>query len=43
VVLLWAAPKVERAGTKALASVARQRVAPGDHVYHYWAFFHDFV
>jgi hypothetical protein len=32
-----------REGTKELASVARAQVAPGDRVYHYWAFFHDFV
>jgi 4-amino-4-deoxy-L-arabinose transferase-like glycosyltransferase len=42
-VLVLAAPEFQRAGTKELAAVARERVAPGDRVYHYWAFFHDFV
>jgi hypothetical protein len=42
-VLLLAAPDLQRAGTKELAAIARVRVAPGDRVYHYWAFFHDFV
>lgn len=43
VVLLLAAPLLQRAGTRELAAVARVRVAPGQPVYHYWAFFHDFV
>jgi 4-amino-4-deoxy-L-arabinose transferase-like glycosyltransferase len=42
-VLLAAAPSFQRAGTKDLALVARERIAPGDRVFHYWAFFHDFV
>src|SRR6185503_14808857 len=42
-VLLLAAPELQRAGTKELALLARGRMAPGDRVYHYWAFFHDFV
>jgi 4-amino-4-deoxy-L-arabinose transferase-like glycosyltransferase len=42
-VLLVAAPDFQRAGTKDLALVARVRMAPHDRVYHYWAFFHDFV
>ena len=42
-VFLLAAPGIQRAGTKDLALVARDRIAPGDAVYHYWAFFHDFV
>lgn len=41
--LLLAAPSFQRAGTKELAAVARERVLPADRVYHYWAFFHDFV
>ncbi|MBL9189125.1 MAG: glycosyltransferase family 39 protein [Opitutaceae bacterium] len=41
--LLLARPHIERAGTKELALVARAKVAPADRVYHYWAFFHDFV
>jgi hypothetical protein len=43
VVLLLASPALQRAGTKELAAVARERVREGDRVYHYWAFFHDFV
>ena len=42
-VLALAAPGLQRAGTKELALIARERVPPGDAVYHYWAFFHDFV
>jgi 4-amino-4-deoxy-L-arabinose transferase-like glycosyltransferase len=42
-VVLLAAPKLQRAGTKELALLARERIAPADRVYHYWAFFHDFV
>lgn len=42
-VLLLASPWLQRAGTRELALVARERVAAGDRVYHYWAFFHDFV
>jgi 4-amino-4-deoxy-L-arabinose transferase-like glycosyltransferase len=42
-VLLLAAPALQRAGTKELARVARHQMAPADRVYHYWAFFHDFV
>jgi 4-amino-4-deoxy-L-arabinose transferase-like glycosyltransferase len=38
-----ARPHFERAGTKELARFARERMAPEDRVYHYWAFFHDFV
>lgn len=43
VVVLASAPSLQRAGTKDLALVARERIAPGDRVYHYWSFFHDFV
>ncbi len=42
-VLFMASPALQRAGTKDLALVARERVAAADRVYHYWAFFHDFV
>ncbi len=42
-VVLLAAPGFQRAGTKELALIARQRMQPADQVYHYWAFFHDFV
>lgn len=41
--IVLAAPGFQRPGTKELALVARARVAPTDRVYHYWAFFHDFV
>jgi 4-amino-4-deoxy-L-arabinose transferase-like glycosyltransferase len=43
VVLLLAAPELQRSGTKELALIARERVRPTDRVFHYWAFFHDFV
>ncbi len=42
-VVLLASPGFERAGTRELARLARERVPPGDRIYHYWAFFHDFV
>ena len=42
-VLLVASPDLQRAGTKELGLIARERVAPEERVYHYWAFFHDFV
>ena len=42
-VAVLAAPHFQRAGTRELALVARQRIAPTERVYHYWAFFHDFV
>ncbi|HUR57014.1 MAG TPA: glycosyltransferase family 39 protein [Opitutaceae bacterium] len=42
-VLVLAAPGYQRAGTKELAAVASARMQPADRVYHYWAFFHDFL
>jgi 4-amino-4-deoxy-L-arabinose transferase-like glycosyltransferase len=42
-VIVSAAPALQRASTQELAVVARDRVKPGDQVFHYWAFFHDFV
>ena len=42
-VVVLAAPEFQRPGTKELAVVARARMQPPDRVYHYWAFFHDFV
>jgi 4-amino-4-deoxy-L-arabinose transferase-like glycosyltransferase len=42
-IVLVASPDLQRAGTKELALVARDRVAPEERIYHYWAFFHDFV
>jgi 4-amino-4-deoxy-L-arabinose transferase-like glycosyltransferase len=41
--LLFAAPALQRPSTRELALVARDRVQPGEAVFHYWAFFHDFV
>ena len=41
--IVLAAPGFQRPDTKELALVARERVAPADRVYHYWAFFHDFL
>ena len=41
--VLHAAPGFQRPNTRELARVARERMAPEDRVYHYWAFFHDFV
>jgi 4-amino-4-deoxy-L-arabinose transferase-like glycosyltransferase len=42
-VLVLAAPELQRAGTKPIALLARNHIGAGDRVYHYWAFFHDFV
>jgi hypothetical protein len=42
-VAMLAGPGWQRANTKDLALVARERIAPGERVYHYWGFFHDFV
>ena len=42
-VAMVAGPGWQRANTKDLALVARERIAPGERVYHYWGFFHDFV
>jgi 4-amino-4-deoxy-L-arabinose transferase-like glycosyltransferase len=42
-VLVLAAPGFQRAGTKELALESRAMLQPGERVYHYWAFFHDFV
>lgn len=41
--LLFAAPALQRPSTRELALVARDRVQPGEPIFHYWAFFHDFV
>ncbi len=38
-----AAPAIQKPGTKELARVARERVQAADRVYHFHAFFHDFV
>ena len=42
-VLLLASPDIQRAGTKDLGLVVREHAAPEDRIFHYWAFFHDFV
>jgi 4-amino-4-deoxy-L-arabinose transferase-like glycosyltransferase len=42
-VAMLAGPGWQRASTKDLALVARERIAPDERVYHYWGFFHDFV
>lgn len=42
-IALTAGPHWQRASTKDLALVARERVAPDERIYHYWGFFHDFV
>lgn len=42
-IALAAGPHWQRASTKDLALVARERVAPDERIYHYWGFFHDFV
>jgi len=42
-VAMLAGPGWQRANTKDLALVARERIGPGERVYHYWGFFHDFV
>lgn len=41
--LLLAAPGLQRPSTKELALVARERIKPGEEIFHYWGFFHDFV
>ena len=43
VTVVVAAPVFQRAGTRALAVAARALVRPADEVFHYWAFYHDFV
>ena len=42
-ILMLAAPSIQRPGTKALALQAAALIQPGDRVYHYHAFFHDFT
>jgi hypothetical protein len=41
--VIVAAPVFQRAGTRDLAVAARALVRPADEVFHYWAFYHDFV
>jgi 4-amino-4-deoxy-L-arabinose transferase-like glycosyltransferase len=42
-VLLLASPDIQRVGTKDLGLVVREHAGADDRVFHYWAFFHDFV
>jgi 4-amino-4-deoxy-L-arabinose transferase-like glycosyltransferase len=42
-VLLLAVPAIDVRSSKDVALVARAAVRPGDRVYHYHAFFHDFT
>lgn len=42
-VLSYAAPIIDQRSTRDIAQVARSVVRPGDRVYHYHAFFHDFT
>lgn len=41
--IVLALPALSRADTKDLAAVVRARAQPGDGIFHYWNFFHDFV
>ena len=43
VILAFAAPVIERPGTKALAQQVAALLRPGDRIYHYHGFFHDFT
>ena len=42
-VLTFAAPNIQRPGTKELALFVKARAQPGDRVMHYHEFFHDFT
>ena len=42
-VLTFAAPNIQRPGTKELALLVKARARPGDRVMHYHEFFHDFT
>ena len=41
--LQFAAPNIQKPGTKALAGIVAARAQPGDRVLHYHEFFHDFT
>ncbi len=41
--LMLAAPHIQKPGTKELATLLVQKIKPGDTVYHYAEFFHDFT
>jgi 4-amino-4-deoxy-L-arabinose transferase-like glycosyltransferase len=42
-ILVLAAPHIQRPGTKELAQQVATLMQPGDRVYHYHGFFHDFT
>jgi hypothetical protein len=42
-IIVSAAPSLPRPSTRELALIARERMRADDRVFHYWAFFHDFV
>jgi hypothetical protein len=42
-ILALASPRIDLKSTKDLAEVARALVRPGDRVFHYHGFFHDFT
>ncbi|MDD2764718.1 MAG: glycosyltransferase family 39 protein [Opitutaceae bacterium] len=42
-ILILAAPYIQRPGTKELALQTAALIRPGDRVYHYHGFFHDFT
>jgi hypothetical protein len=41
--LAWAAPDLQKSGTKTLALYVKTHALPGDQVIHYHNFFHDFT
>lgn len=41
--LMLAAPHIQKPGTKELAALVVQTIKPGDTIYHYAEFFHDFT
>jgi len=41
--LLLASPWMQRPSSKDIALLVRDRIGKSEPVYHYWAFFHDFV
>jgi len=43
VILPFAAPDIQKPGTKSLAQIVVTRAQPGDRVMHYHEFFHDFT
>ena len=41
--VMLAAPHIQKPGTKELAALVVQKIKPGDTIYHYAEFFHDFT